>query len=802
MIKLNGVNKYFNRFRSNQIHVINNTNLEFNEKGLVSLLGPSGCGKTTLLNSIGGLDKINKGQIYIDGERITGRSSSKIDKIRNLNIGYIFQDYNLINDMSVYDNVSLVLKMLGIKNKKEINSRVNYILDVVGMYRFRNRPCSMLSGGQRQRVGIARAIVKNPKIIIADEPTGNLDSGNSLEVMNIIKSISKNKLVILVTHEKDLAYFYSDRIIEILDGKVINDKINDSDGELDKKLDNRLYLKDYKNKETFKNKESIINFYNSNDEDINLDIVVENGNLYIRSNNKRTIQMVDDYSSYEFVNEEYKKIKKSDSEKYKFDLTKLDNSNIKLRYTSIFNPITSFINGFKKILDYSFIKKVLLLGFFAAGMFILYSVSNIFGILDVEEKDFIKTNRNYLTIKTDKLDINKYLDYENNYNFEYLLPGNSMINLTLKDNNFYQTKYFSMNLFGSLADINMVNKDELIEGNLPENKNEILIDKLLIEKYKITNEPKQINILNYKDYIGRIVSNKFEDYKIVGIVNTSSPCIYADKEKFIDLIYFSENSTSDNSQISFYDFSLEKNISLKKGLFPLNDYEVMVNIDKQYEIKLNSKINDKINNINLKVVGYYYSQENNDKMYVNKNMIKYKLISSSKDLTIYTKNKEEIINKLHNNNINIIDNFNVDKEKYTENVRKTMKVTMIICFIILIISFVEIYLIVRASFLSRVKQIGIYRAIGVKKRDIYKMFLGEILAITIIACLPGFIFMYFIISKLTEISLIKSMFLLDTKVILISLCLIFSFNIIVGLIPVRKIVRKTPANILSRNDTD
>ena len=191
MIKIEKVNKYFNRYRKNQIHVIDNTSLTLEDTGLTALLGPSGSGKTTLLNVIGGLDKVGKGKIYINNQKITSKFSYKVDKIRNLNIGYIFQDYKLVENLSVYDNVALSLKIIGIKDKKEIDKRVTYVLEKVGMYRYRKRPANMLSGGERQRVGIARAIVKNPNIIIADEPTGNLDSKSSEEVVELLKKMNK-----------------------------------------------------------------------------------------------------------------------------------------------------------------------------------------------------------------------------------------------------------------------------------------------------------------------------------------------------------------------------------------------------------------------------------------------------------------------------------------------------------------------------------------------------------------------------------------------------------------------------------
>ena len=242
MIRLEHVNKFFNKNKENEIRAIDDTSITLADKGLVTFLGNSGCGKTTLLNAIGALDNVDSGMIMLDGERITRRTSSARDEIRNANIGYIFQNYNLIEDATVYANVALALRMTGFTGKAAIEERVMYILERLGIARYRNRPVKMLSGGERQRVGIARAIVKNPRIIIADEPTGNLDSSNTIEIMNIIKAISRDKLVILVTHERQIAEFYADRIIEIVDGKIVSDRENEHAGSLDYRIDSRIYI--------------------------------------------------------------------------------------------------------------------------------------------------------------------------------------------------------------------------------------------------------------------------------------------------------------------------------------------------------------------------------------------------------------------------------------------------------------------------------------------------------------------------------------------------------------------------------
>ena len=145
MITLDRVNKYYNKGKANQIHVIDNTSMTLPDRGIVCLLGPSGCGKTTLLNAIGGLDSVNSGKIKIDNQLITRFSSSKIDSIRNARIGYIFQNFNLLDDRTVFENVAIALRMIGIKDNKVINNRVRYCLEKVGIDQYRNRLTSALT---------------------------------------------------------------------------------------------------------------------------------------------------------------------------------------------------------------------------------------------------------------------------------------------------------------------------------------------------------------------------------------------------------------------------------------------------------------------------------------------------------------------------------------------------------------------------------------------------------------------------------------------------------------------------------
>ena len=809
MLSLKNVNKYFNRHRKNEIHVINNISLEFNDNGLVALLGPSGCGKTTLLNAIGGLDKIKSGKIYVNGKKISSKIDGKVDKIRNLNIGYIFQDYKLVDNMSVFDNVALVLTMLGIKDKNEVKNRVEYVLDKVGMLRYKRRPANMLSGGERQRVGIARALVKNPNIILADEPTGNLDSKNSLEIMKIIKSISKDRLVILVTHEVNLAKFYADRIIELKDGSIVKDYINKDKEDLDYAIDNNIYLKDFDKHDVIKDEDKLINIYLDDKDKIKLDIVVRNGNIYVNSKNRDNIVVIDEDSNIELINDSYKKIQESDIDKYNFDLK---DDGKKKRYSSIFNPISLITNGFRKVFDYSFLKKLLLLGFILSGMFIMYSVSSIASTINVKDEDFVTMNKNYLSVNLNKIKVDDYLKYENLDSVDYIIPGNSSVNFSVNYNDYYQSINIKDILSGSLSDINLIKDSDILYGTVPKEINEVVVDKRsILSMFDETGYANMIGVKNISDMIGREIKiDTMDAFVIVGIVDLGSPSIYMNRSNFINVLSNTKNNDT-NMYISeeeignqkIYDYNLEVNdIELKKGNYPVNDYEVIVNIKNSDTMPLNKFIDTKVNDKKLLVVGYYFSKDNMDAFLVNNNTVKYDLISKSKDMVLVSKDKDKTINEFRDMGLNIEDSYSVSRKKYIEGNKERVNTTLLVSGVILIISLVEVFLMIRASFLSRVKSVGIYRAIGVKKSDIYRMFYGEIIAITTIASVPGIILASYILKVLSNIKFLSKYFLVNFRIVLLSIIFVYIFNLIIGLIPVFNTIRRRPASILSRHDLD
>lgn len=398
-------------------------------------------------------------------------------------------------------------------------------------------------------------------------------------------------------------------------------------------------------------------------------------------------------------------------------------------------------------------------------MFILLAVSNIMGVTDIKDEKFITKDKNYLTLVTDKVNVKDYLKYEKLDFIKYMLPGNSLVQFYIKYDDYFQTENAMYSFSASISSLDVLNEDNIIMGRLPKNKNEIVVDIMVLNNIMKNDYGTAIQAgitkveqyLQRKIYVNNIYmsqdnSIKMDELTIVGICDKCSPSVYLNNKNFVNVLANSnegdpyslsilENESEKNNYLShkIYDIELAKGrIELTEGRMPKNDYEIIVNETNEYEMDLYETISDKINDHELEVVGYYKSKENLDDFYTNNKTIKYKLLQDSKNITIYPEDRQKVIDYFNKEGKYIEQTYMQDRMKYIDNIKNSILSSLVLAGIILAISLVEIFLMMRSSFLSRVKEVGILRAIGVKKIDIYKMFLGEIIVLTVVTGIPRY----------------------------------------------------------------
>ena len=802
MIKIEKVNKYYNKGKANQIHVINNTTMTLPDEGIVCLLGPSGCGKTTLLNAIGGLDSVDSGTITIDGQRITRFSSSKIDSIRNARIGYIFQNFNLIDDRTVFENVAMALRMIGIRDNTTVTARVRYCLQKVGIDQYRNKLAGSLSGGQRQRVAIARAIVKNPRIIIADEPTGNLDSSNTLEIMNIIKTISKERLVILVTHERNIAEFYSDYIAEMRDGKIIKAYNNDSSRYLDYQLENKIYLKDMAVHKGFAKDDVRVDVYSDEERQAELKVVIRGNNLYI--NTGGMLNVVDETSYVEMIDEHYTAMDESYFEDNDFDYTACLPSKYKARYTPVYRLTNMISSGWKTVRSFRKVRKVLMLGFVFAAMFAFLAVSNIAGLIDLKPVDYRTTNGSYITVSNPEKSEEALAMAADFDGVAFVMPGTTVKSVTLPMDDYLQTGHAQEDLTVSLVLDSVLTDDQIIEGAMPTNEHEVVMDRSIIDKFIRNGTGSAVGLDTMEEFIGRRLSfPNLDDYIIAGIADTESPSLFVDESQ---VMYILSNANDAGEEMSYGIEDYDEEDLIKsgrvKGRKPKAVCETIINEVHGEDTEIGETIDTRVAGRKLKVVGFYSSDAvDDDTYYVNAKTIKRDYIQKQKSFSVYANDLSAVEMALDNEGMASKINDVRDRKAYVSARRDQLTSSVIVAVIIILISLVEMFLMLRSSFLSRIREVGTLRAIGLKKKDIYRMFTGEILVITFITAVPGIAVMYFILTQVVRITYyIEGLYMVTPATALITFGVILVFNLLAGLIPVLATMRKTPAQILARTD--
>lgn len=823
MIEIKNINKYYKKGKSQEIHVINNTSLKLEDKGLVVLLGHSGSGKTTLLNVIGGLDKA-KGDLIFDDIKIHNYQAGKIDELRNKYIGYIFQNYNLILDKTVSDNIKEALEIYGINDLNEIKKRTKITLEAVGLYKYRFKQCKALSGGQMQRVSIARALVKNPKIIIADEPTGNLDRRNTIDVMNILSNISKKCLVLLVTHNEDIARFYGDRIINISDGRVINDNINEKTSKLDMRSSNNIYLGDL-NKESINNLINIDLFYDDKKPKFNLDIIYKNGSLYINTQDKN-VKYIGINSDVILLPNKYEELKQENVVN-DFDLSSFNNTKGKK------NPFKKLLSAFINSFAHKKRTKLLYLAFALLGMFIAFDFYNLSKICDSNYAEYLVVDENAIVVLTEDLDklMSNYdfLNYDANIFkvFDVRIPIEYMEfnnNEVIKGN--APTKFNEMAISEGLADflLKRLNQYHVTENKLigmeisDEEDNKCIISGIIKSKSEVAYVDKSF----YKTFFNALdnsygVKNEYTSYNIV-----AGRDVMNDDEVILNIKNFNAYSFGEYKIVGYFDQSdysaifnspilnIEDDYVNKYGVLSNFPYEIIEGTRPEKNEVLVSDIFSnsigeivKINDIEYLISGKYHTDKYFQYSVVFNKVDRYKHLSVP---YVDILNQEGYLINGDDSTLRSLwrDGFyadyqvNLAKMEYQMNNKESIKASIISIIITTIIIFIFTFFLMRSKMISQIYNIGVYRALGKKKIHFIFDNIIEIVALTTITTVVGYSIMMYVIfefSKLTQ-SVSGILFLYYA----LGLIFIYLCSILIGLIPIILLLRKTPSEILTKYD--
>ena len=534
MIRIQGLHKFFNKGRSNEIHVINDISLDLPEKGMVAIFGKSGCGKTTLLNVIGGLDKYAEGTLTIENQSIRENT----DVIRNKYIGYIFQNYNLNKAESCFDNVADALRLCGMTDEDEIEARVTAALTNVGMEKYAKRTPDTLSGGQQQRIAIARAIVKNPRIILADEPTGNLDEANTVMIMDLLKAIAKDHLVLLVTHEANLVDYYCDTVIELQDGKVVGTKRNSSATGFAARDKNDIFLGEMSRREISDESAEIEYYGELPEKPVKLKIVNHGGKLYVEIGTEK-VQILDQFSEVKLREGVYEEKANANAVSEGIDMTKLPPVN-GTRFGRLFTLRSSVKSGYASNFKHRKKGKKVLRGCMALFAAVIVFMSTIFGSAFgdiIEAKNAYNHNVFYLYTP------NGTVSAKLNEAVGKAETGIDYIRLTGEYPNGDGEVYFRTGTFETFSqfdwqsnfttnavylDVSLAENLKLVEGR----KDNLSGADILIST-KVADALLEKSTLGYvterEDLIG-LVSSMFtidgKNPRIVGIVESSEPAIY------------------------------------------------------------------------------------------------------------------------------------------------------------------------------------------------------------------------------------------------------------------------------------
>jgi len=807
MIKIRDLQKYYNKGRKNEEHVLKDINLELESTGLVCILGESGSGKTTLLNVLGGLDTFSGGEITIEDTVLKGYQPKQIEHIRNDRFDYVFQNYYLLQDYSVGYNVKLALNRFEL-SEEEKEARVDYVLDMLGMAKYKKKLVSKLSGGQQQRVSIARALVKAPDIILADEPTGNLDEENTIRTMSILKSISKECLVLLVTHERRIANFFGDRIIEIRDGRIVRDEKNVPASDYERSDDANIYLKEMACTD-IRSEYAKFRVYAGKQEEpreIQLSFAWKDGKLYIKNNMGCDVILANAQEGVQMLDEERPKLDMEEVEKFAYDLPKLKSkgcSKLPLREIWKMALENVILMGKKQ----AFVVAILVV----TAVLLAVTVGEFINTISIKEEAVVMTDSHYIRLDFTKvssvrvteqrlqiLDYAwKYLD-DNNHGEVFAMPNT---NIYLKGFGYAQMSNLLQRLKEfSYASTEHISEEDLLYGRLPEKRTEIVLDIRIVEQLMESNGVVAALFEDVEDYIGAelVTATHSTEMEVVGICDTNQPNIYCSQNLLLGFntkAYQVASVEELQAEVpeGYEDLRLEEDeILMREGWYKAMGIAVgdttQIGDDSKHQYKVVGTIPDSVG------VDYVMSEQG----CLN---VRDVMIYDSKFCYIYTEDAQTATEYF----LECADGYerafeleiSVPYEQEIANYRAVHKINVstknLIAVVGVVISMLMVYFTVKSNTASRCEELTVYRLIGISRGSILKAYILEMVLITSYTSLPAVLITGGVIKLIGSIPSLGMEMLLPWWSLIVLLAVIYLIHICISVVTVHGIISKPPA---------
>ena len=840
MIRVEHLNKTYERARSGDRRVLKDVSFTLPDKGFVCILGPSGCGKTSLLNAVGGLDRFDNGTITAGDTTVSRYGTAAYEDKRNRNFGYIFQNYYLLNEHTVGYNIYLGLHSLELSHKEKI-ARIRSALKAVDMDRYIHRKVSDLSGGQQQRVAIARALARRPRVIFADEPTGNLDEANTMNICTLLRQASRDSLVIMVTHEERIANFFADRIIRLDQGMLVSDCEGWERGSLEMGSDKEIYAGDLLNSTAELENVTLRLLRTEDAPAVHLTVVAAKDRLILKIADERAVTLSSPEEKPQIIEGKRPVItldavdRNTDSSRAIFDQP----PDVQCRAGKGLG-LSMMAKESAHLLQGKGLKQMGMRIFLVLlAVLTLLTCADYYTISKVDPQDFIISDSHMLIVKIEQgphytADSDLYYDThlaqlskeylshigqaDSDFDFIPLFSIQAQYDFAW----FTQMKNIKQNVPGfSYVDVNRLNEDQLLCGRMPQSSEEIVVDKILIDAILERGGILNNMVEDYSTFLGERFDYSAKRYNpiIVGIsdsgeraVYTSRSALYALSVGGVTVVTVSELQARYGDAYNVIEaYNPSTQITRTFSLEQMQDDECVVNLPQAGEIWRHYLERPYGYSPNQKTVKAYMEEETlSAKIIVTDAALDQMILNAyNQEIHLWCTDKDAMLAYLAEKTaseqegqiiVTISDPYAEKYALYQEAASMRADARTIVTFSILALSMVMLYLLCRNRVNERLGMVAVYRLLGIPGRKLYGIFLLESGIAAVTTLVPTVLLTWAGIALAAKIPELKATLELPLPLAIAAGCAIVCYYLLVSVLPLGRLLRCSPASLAAKYD--